>query len=381
MTNFCRVVHVSLILSLAAPVISAHEHEKEILFLTPEQIEEAEIETENAAPIILQITIAAPAKIMINPDLQAHVIARASGIATKLVKHVGSPVVAGEKIATLESKEVAEAKVAYMTAVKRAEFAHQLLTSEEVLRSKQISSQQEFLQTFMQAKEAEINQEMARQHLYILGLDDDDIFQLSSDKASNLCAYEIKAPLTGVVIDKNISLGEMVTDNQQIYTIADLDHVWVELALYSKDLLQIAPGKKVIIRALKGDSLSGEAYITHMHPIVNEETRVASAFARLPNSLRQWYPGAYVCADVVLDESTVNVAVLKDAVQLIDGERCLFVRSPEGFEKRVIEVGRSDNSYVEIVDGIEVGTPYAAKNAFILKAELGKSGEDQGHSH
>ena len=70
--------------------------------------------------------------------------------------------------------------------------------------------------------------------------------------------------------------------------------------------------------------------------------------------------------------------VPKAAVQTITGEKVVFVRTSDGFEKREIELGRSNDDSYEIVSGLKPGEEIAIANTFLLKAELGKaaSGDD-----
>ena len=69
----------------------------------------------------------------------------------------------------------------------------------------------------------------------------------------------------------------------------------------------------------------------------------------------------------------------RDAVQELEGEKVVFVRTPEGFEKREVAFGREDAVGYEAIFGLDAGTEIAVGGAFALKAELGKSEAD--HSH
>jgi cobalt-zinc-cadmium efflux system membrane fusion protein len=343
-----------------------------IVALSPEQIKEAHIETRQAAPATLRIILPIPAKITTNGHQQAHVVAKASGIVIKINKNLGDGVHADEGLAILESKEMAEAKGAYLTALKREKLAAQTLASEEALKDKKVSSEQDFQHTVLAAREARINLEVAMQQLYILGMNNEDIRRLAEEEMQDLRNYAIKAPLDGVVVAKDISLGSLISADQEVYTIANLDTVWVEMGIYLKDLPYVKLGQKLWVSSIKSDQPIAEAEITQLSPIINEETRTAAAVATLPNNARNWFPGSYVCANVVVDEAKVPVAVLKEAIHEIDGVTCLFIQHPQGFEKREVKIGRSDDKFVEIISGIESGTSYASTQTFLLKAELGK---------
>lgn len=348
------------------------EENPAVIHLTPEQIENNRIELKNANPTTLRQTFSVPGKITVNELGQAVVVAKAPGIVTKVGKNIGDSVEFDETLAVLDSKEMAEAKAAYITAIKREALASQILQAEEVLKDKKISSEQDYRYTLLSAEEARINLEVATQQLYLLGMDEAGVKQLSKGSLNNLCCYPIKAPVKGVIIDKNISLGSLVNSEQEVFKIADLDTVWVELGIYSNNLTQIKPGHKIILSPLKEEYPKAQAKITRISPVIDEHTRTATATALLNNTSRDWYPGSYVRAEIVIDEFQVPVAVLKEAVQEIEGKNFVFVKHPEGFEKKEVKIGRSDGKYFEIIAGLDPQTPYAAINTFLLKAEDGK---------
>lgn len=348
------------------------ESQSEIIHLTAEQIDDSQIQVQNASPVTLRQTFSVPAKITVNELRQAVVVAKAPGVVTKVSKNIGDAVQIDEILAVLESKEMAEAKAAYITALKREALAAKTLSSEEALKEKKISSEQDYLHSLLAAEEAHINLEVAAQQLYLLGLNVSEIKQLNQDGLNGLCCYQIKAPLKGVIIQKNITLGSLVGSDQEVFKIADLDTVWVELGIYSNNLMQIKPGHKIFLSSFKDDQPTAQAEIIHISPIIDEHTRTATAIALLSNSSKNWFPGSYVRAEIVTDEIQVPVAVLKEAVQDIEGKTFLFVKHPEGFEKREVKTGRSDKKYLEIISGLDPKTPYAAVNTFLLKAEDGK---------
>ncbi len=367
-----KIIFISTLLACACLYADDSDSSIELIRLTPEQIAHSQIEMRHSSSVILRQTFSVPAKITVNELRQAVIVAKAPGIVTKVNKNIGDPVEVDESLAVLESKEMAEAKAAYITALKREALAAQTLKAEEALKEKKISSEQDYLRTVLAAEEAHINLEVAEQHLNLLGMNTNDVKQLKQEGLSGLCCYQIKSPVKGAIIEKNITIGSLVSSEQEVYKIADLDTVWVELGIYSNNLYNIKPGHKIFLSPLKDDHPTAQAEITYISPIIDEHTRTATAIALLSNTTRDWYPGAFVRAEVVSEEAPVPIAVLKEAIQEIDEKNFLFIQHPEGFEKREVKIGRSDSNYVEILSGIELNTPYAAINTFLLKAEDGK---------
>jgi cobalt-zinc-cadmium efflux system membrane fusion protein len=166
-------------------------------------------------------------------------------------------------------------------------------------------------------------------------------------------------------------------ENKEVYVVADLSTVWIELAVSPGDLKSIRQGQDVNIASDDGPALQGR--IVFVSPILNAETRSARVIASVRNDGMGWRPGSYVTAKVTTAEEKVDLRLPKAALQTVGGEQVVFVRTAEGFEKRVVATGKSDDDFVEVVFGLDPGEPVAVKNSFVLKAELGKAEAE--HSH
>jgi len=92
----------------------------------------------------------------------------------------------------------------------------------------------------------------------------------------------------------------------------------------------------------------------------------------LPNADRKWPPGLYVTAEVTLGTQAVPLAISSEALQTLEDRSVVFVKGDDGFEPRVVQLGKTDGELAEVVAGIKPGESYATRNSFILKAELGK---------
>lgn len=99
----------------------------------------------------------------------------------------------------------------------------------------------------------------------------------------------------------------------------------------------------------------------------------------LPNPDGVWRPGLPVNIDLIAGEVDVPVAIAIEAVQTMLEKPTVFVREGDQFEPRPVELGRSDDKWSEVIAGIKAGEQYAAKNSFILKAEVGKG--EASHDH
>ncbi|MEZ4332251.1 MAG: efflux RND transporter periplasmic adaptor subunit [Myxococcota bacterium] len=191
------------------------------------------------------------------------------------------------------------------------------------------------------------------------------------ESSDSLAPYSVKTLIDGVVIAKDLTRGEAVERTKQAFVVADLSTVWVDLAVYQKDLGRVPLGQRVHIDAV-GVGPASEGTISYITPSVDQVTRTATARVVLPNRERAFLPGMFVTAHT-LDRVDAPVTVPRDALQRIGGEACVFVASPEGFVRRRVVVGRQGPERAEIVSGLAAGERIAVRNTFLLKAELAKS--------
>lgn len=360
----------------------AHKHEEheeqseeKHLSLTEDQIKQLGIEVRSAGPGQLKMSVSARGRIMIHPDRLAHVLPKLSGVVKEGRKNVGEFVKAGELLAVFESREMAESKAHYLAALSRENLAALLLKKEMQLYSKRISPEQDFLNAKATYEDSHINTQLAKQKLYALGLSSKDLDQLPKSHL-DLRLYEIRSPIDGIILDRHLTNGEFVDGLSTIYKIADLRTLWLEIGIYPKDFSKIREGQVVEVINPSDNQTNNQtnlARIVFLSPVMEEETIMARAIAELDNRQGCWCPGALVQVKIETDTLSLPFAVPKEAIQEAEGRYYLFVQTENGFEKKWIQTGRSNDQVVEIIAGLEPAERYVAKQAFILKAEQDKN--------
>lgn len=223
-----------------------------------------------------------------------------------------------------------------------------------------------------------LNLQTATQKLLALGLTSDEIHRLEEQNEHIFTQYELRSSLNGIVIKKHITTGEAVKKDDGIFVLADLSDVWVNIAIPAKDIKNVHLGKRVRV---KSDHLGIEAEgeLTYLSSIIEEKTRSVTGRIVIANTKDQWRPGAFVTVELVLDEKTVPLAVLSRAVQTLRDWSVVFVNYGNLFEARPLELGASDEHWVEVLEGLDPGEKYVTENSFTVKAEIEKSGAT--HSH
>jgi len=197
----------------------------------------------------------------------------------------------------------------------------------------------------------------------------------------SLAMYELKSLMDGTIIERHITIGESLQNDDLVFTVADLRSVWIDLTVYHKDIATVRPGQEVLVRG--GKHLpSAWGRISYVSPTVDAHTRTGHARVVLSNDDGAWKPGLFVSGRISLDQPQADVVVPKTALQTLDGEQVVFVQTADGFEPRPVEVGRRGGDDVEIRNGLRSGERYVSRGGFTIKAEMARGDlEHAGHAH
>lgn len=360
-----------------------HNEDESSIAMDVEQIGAANIEVKPAKSGAIKSRLRVPGTIMPDRNRVARVPSKVVGTVAELKKRLGDPVSAGEIIAILDSREVADAKSEYIAAIVNFRLQDTLYQRQKILWEKKVTSEQALLKAEATYQEAQVRRDVARQKLSALGVGDEIVAKLTEGEKpdSGLERYEIKAPIDGRIVEQLVDIGTpMGGDGQahELYAIADLSKVWVELTVSTQDLSQIQEGQHVNIETNDGGDRS-VGTIIFTSPVLNQDTRSARVIASVENSGGIWRPGSFVTAEIAVAETKAEIVVPKDAIQSIKGADRVFVRTDAGFEARQVDVGKGDDHSTEIVSGLTAGELIATANTFLLKAELGKSEAEHHH--
>ncbi len=348
------------------------------VFLGADQRASAGIVIDTVGPRRMITELELPAEVMANETRLAHIVPRVQGLVTAVLKTEGDRVTQGELMAVLSSRELADATSAYLAAEQQAAFTRVTLEREESLWQRRITAEQDYLEARRAFDGAELSRRLAAQQLIVLGVPSAALADLATAPAEGMATYEIRSPLTGTVIERNVTVGESVTAEQGIFTVADLSSLWVDVTVYARDLAAVHEGQEATVESSDlGSSVSGR--ISYIGPLVGQETRAATARIVLPNPGGGWRPGLFATVRLVREEATVPMAISAEGVQTFRDWQVVFVRYGDWFEARPLELGRTDGDWIEVLSGLSPGEEYAATNSFAVKAEIGKLGATHDH--
>ncbi len=185
----------------------------------------------------------------------------------------------------------------------------------------------------------------------------------------SLVQYKVKSLISGTILELHMTPGELIGDEQHVVKVANLKDVWAELNVYQKDLGEVKIGQRVeIFSPHSRNVFRGKLF--YISPVVNEATRTAITRVKLDNRKGIWKPGMFISGKVFTSTRTVPIAVPKNAVQILNGQKVVFVKSEKGFEPQPVTLGIENGDFVEILDGLHTGDKYVSKGAYTFKSEI-----------
>jgi cobalt-zinc-cadmium efflux system membrane fusion protein len=337
--------------------------------VTDKQLTLNSIEVLTAGPAKIKSILHLQGEIKLNADKSVHIVPRVGGIVESVAANAGDKVRKGQVLASISSQPIADMRSDLLTAQKRVGLARSTFIREKQLWEDKISAEQDYLQAQHDLQEAEINAARIQQKLGVLG---------ARSGGKGQARFDIRSPIDGVVTNKNISQGQIVSEIDSVFEVSDLSSVWAEMMIYAKDINTVKVGQKVTIKVSAFDA-EAVGTISYVGALVGEQSRTAMARVVLNNSSKTWLPGLPVNIELISDEIEVPLAVSVEGIQTLRDWTVVFGRYGEYFEARPIELGRRDVQYVEVLQGLNAGDKYAAGNSFLIKADIGKSGATHDH--
>ena len=306
------------------------------------------------------------ARISFNEALMAHVTPRTAGYIEEVLVTLGDHVAAGAALARLNAPELTEAISALRLAQSEEAQALEVFKREQYLISKEATSRHDYLTAEAALHQARLRTELARKQRDGLGL-----------RGESAGSVLLRAPLSGVIVEKHAVAGENVERGETLVVVADTSTIWIEIAVPAAAAPRLQLGDSISARVEGLEGLVLEGTVDWVDARVDAQSRTVRARAAVAN------PGGVLkdgmTAEVYLARESLPGALLvpSDALQEYEGKPYLFVRlEPDLYEVRQVALGRRDAGRVAITAGLSgdeeivLARSFTAKSEF-LKARLG----------
>jgi cobalt-zinc-cadmium efflux system membrane fusion protein len=329
---------------------------------SPAFIERAKLEftTTEMAPLSPQVSVTGT--VTFDPQRVAAVGARISGRVRKVFKFAGDAVKAGDVLAEVESAELGQAQSAVLSAAAHSEAAAANEKRESQLAEAKVSSQRDAELAHATASAASAELHAAQQRVHALG----------GSASNQIGVLAVTSPIPGKVVESHVSRGQSVEPSYTLFRVADLDRLWVELAVFERELGRIRAGDAVEVTPQTNAAIVLAGKVDHVGDVIDLETRSSEVRVVVENLDRALRPGQSVLAKIHTQTTAAPVLLLpREAVTSVDGKQTVFVaHDATSVEPRTVVIGARDGAHVEVTSGLTAGEKVATKGVFALKSEI-----------
>ncbi|MDT7806326.1 MAG: rane fusion protein heavy metal efflux system [Acidobacteriota bacterium] len=345
------------------------------------------IEAEIVAPQSISGAIVATGKILVMEDRMANIGPVHEGRIVNLYAGQGSVVRKGQKLADLESADIDQAEADYLKALADSENARRtsaaevkfaqatydrtkMLFEKTITAGKNLQQAEHDLEVAKAAAASSIAGSRvalssARRHLLILGLKDSAIDALES-KPGLAAVFSLTSPISGIVVERNATIGATVGSDANLFKIIDVSSVWIDANVFEKDLERVRRGQevKVSVPAFPGSSFSGRVIL--VSSVVDPESRSVKVRTEVPNPDGRLKPDMFANVEIITEVHRIAISIPQSALLDDGGKKVVFVMAGSGYEKRAVMAGIQSNDRVEILEGLQAGDKVVVKGNYLL---------------
>ena len=318
-----------------------------------------------------------------HPNREAQVSSRVSGKITTLFVNVGDSVQKGQRLAEVQSAEIQKLQVDLIQAENKLTLAKAELDRIQRLVESKIAAQKELIAAQNQ-HQAVLNEiEGLTQQLILLGLPNDAVSKVRAEKS--ISTFAILSPLSGVIAERSVVLGETVEPNKVIFKVLDPSVVFVEGNAFEDALPQLRIGQAVRIRlaSYSGEVFSGK--ISRFSPTIEPQKRTIQLWAEVPNRGGKLKPNLFAEMDVVVGGGQEVLAIPLEALITAEGQSFVFVEEKGSFRRADVILGARDDRYAEVKKGLLPGDHVVTdgKQQIYTKSLMARGGGAAlgGHTH
>ena len=317
------------------------------------------------------------------------------GTVTKVHSDIGDNVKKGEPLCQLNSSELLDKKTRYIQA-----FQQQRLEKENYLRAKKLFEIKAIEKKELMSREAAYKVSLAEYvsleaELRSVGLTTAVLNSVKqaviNDKEATLKTFlspycVIPAPAGGIVMNRDLKLGQRIEKDRTIFLVSDLSTVWVLFDALEKDYPALKEGADVSVTS---DTFPGQPFhgtVSRVLQQLDPKLRTVKVRVVVDNRGNALKPGMYVKGTVARQTGEEMLAVPSAALVKISGINGLFLKDNDGFEFKPLDVEAVDSDGFVFARRLDDHDEVVVKGAFYLKAEYelargGGTTGDHGHAH
>jgi cobalt-zinc-cadmium efflux system membrane fusion protein len=358
----------------------AEEVRLEPVALTGDELEAMEIETVEASYRPLSEELSAMGKVVAPPRTKAIVSYAFPARISEVHVRLGDWVKKGQKVITLQSEEVGNAKSEFYKSQADYELAKRNYERQKRLLDRGVGARKDFITAEAEHTVAQSSLDAAEKKLHILGFSEEQILEIEDSHQINPIV-ELYAPITGKIVENTAVLGDMIDQSTEILTIMNSSVLRVDAEIYEKDIAKIRVGQTVEAKVPAYPSQTFLGRIQYVSDIFKEDTRTTTVHAEVDNNDYKLKPGMFADIKINLNHRDEVLALPRSAILHDRDIELVFVRRGDEYVPLIVETGLHESDYVQVVSGLQVGDLVVTNGNFQLKSKMYEDILKQGHTH
>jgi cobalt-zinc-cadmium efflux system membrane fusion protein len=356
-----RLIYVAI---LVMPLAQAEQ--MQIMKASPALLKLLKISTVQAGEVRQSLRLSA--RVELDQQRVARIGATVTGRITEIDAILGQKVKKGERLAMLNSAELGKAQSDYLKAYSQVNLRRLAVQRAKRLLQSDVIAAAELQEREAVLSETEVDLHAARDELRVLGMSDADINRLTKERSIHSFS-PITSSIDGVVIERNITIGQVVQPTDALYTVADLTHVWLVAEIPEQQAHWAREGDQVEAEIPALPDVEVKGHLIYVADIVNPETRTVTVRMALPNPKRIFKP--QMLATLKINKPGSQALVVPSEAVIRDNDKdYVFVQiAPARFELRPVRLGRETGDTREVLQGLKSGESIVTGGAFHLNNE------------
>jgi cobalt-zinc-cadmium efflux system membrane fusion protein len=310
-------------------------------------------------------------KVAYGEDRYSKISSPLQGRVVEVRAHLGDRVKAGDVLLIVDSPDIAQAYSEYVKEDSELQYATRAQDLAKDLYENKAMPLKDLKQAENELVKARAEFRRAKERLLSLRVPADELTK-PLDKQKITSRFEMKSPLTGIVVERAVTPGQSVGGDpaQVLFTVADLDMLQVLADLYERDLALVKEGQfaKVTVEAYPG--VDFPATLAAIGDVVDPATRTIKVRAWVNNDPHKLKPEMFARLHLDVGDATPFIAVPREAVLESDGKQFVYVvEEPNRYVKREVKVSNISTDQVRVLEGLTRGQRIVIRGAVLIKGQ------------
>ncbi len=324
----------------------------------------------------MQQDLSLSGKIAYGEDRYSKISSPLQGRVVEVRAHLGDRVKAGAVLLVIDSPDIAQAYSEYVKEDSDLQYATRSHELAKDLYSNKALPLKDLKQAENELVKARAEFRRAKERLLSLRVPAEELNK-PLDKQQITSRFEMKSPLTGIVVERVVTPGQSVGGdaNQVLFTVADLDMLQVVADVYERDLALVKEGQFAKVKVEAYPEVDFPATVASVGDVVDPASRTIKLRAWVNNQDHRLKPEMFARLHIQVGDATKILVVPKEAVLESDGKQFVFVvEESNRYVRHEVKVSNFTPDQMRVLEGLTPGQRIVTKGAVLIKGQEVKGG-------